>query len=125
VLILVYARQLYTQHSKQGFFTLFWISIFIWAIRTYVRSIETHGAPLNFQFATMFSKDARTLALTDAVLVLSTGLCVPFAKAVSRGWIKYHRTGVVIQHSLQTFILFAAIKWTFNRYVLLGLYVAM
>ncbi|KAI9451689.1 MBOAT, membrane-bound O-acyltransferase family-domain-containing protein [Lactarius psammicola] len=99
----------------RGFFTLFWISLFIWTVRTYVRSIERHGAPLNLQFATMFSKDARTLALSDAVLVLSTGICVPFAKAVSKGWIKYYWTGVVLQHALQTFILFAAIKWTFNR----------
>jgi sterol O-acyltransferase len=99
----------------RGFFTLFWMSLFIWTVRTYIRSIERHGVPLNFQFATMISKDARTLALTDAVLVLSTGICVPFAKAVNRGWIKYYWTGVIIQHTLQTFILFAAIKWTFNR----------
>lgn len=99
----------------RGFFTLFWISLFIWTVRTYVRSIERHGAPLNLQFATMLSKDARILALSDAVLVLSTGICVPFAKAVSKGWIKYYWTGVIIQHALQTFILFAAIKWTFNR----------
>jgi sterol O-acyltransferase len=64
----------------------------------------------------MISKDARTLALSDAVLVLSTGICVPFAKAVSKGWVKYYWTGVAIQHTLQTVILFAAIKWTFNRY---------
>lgn len=99
----------------RGFFTLFWISLFIFTVRTYVRSIEKHGAPLNLRFATMFSKDARTLALSDAVLVLSTGICVPFAKAVSKGWIRYYWTGVVLQHTLQTFILFAAIKWTFNR----------
>ncbi|KAN0121276.1 MBOAT domain containing protein [Russula decolorans] len=63
----------------------------------------------------MFSRDARTLALSDAVLVLSTGICVPFAKAVSRGWIKYYSTGVILQHLLQASILFSAIKWTFNR----------
>jgi sterol O-acyltransferase len=105
------------QRSNQGFFTLFWISIFIWAIRTYVRSIETQGAPLNLRFATILSQDAWTLALSDAVLVLSTGICVPFAKAVSRGWIKYYWTGVITQHLLQTSILFAAITWTFNRSV--------
>ena len=65
----------------------------------------------------MLSRDARTLALSDAVLVLSTGICVPFAKAVSRGWIKYYWTGVIFQHLLQASILFAAIKWTFNRLV--------
>jgi len=106
---------------KQGFFTLFWISLFIWTVRTYVRSIEKHGVALNLQFATMFSKDARMLALSDAVLVLSTGICVPFAKAISKGWVRYYWTGVVLQHTLQTFILFAAIKWTFNRCALIYL----
>jgi sterol O-acyltransferase len=66
----------------------------------------------------MFSRDARTLALSDAVLVLSTGICVPFAKAVSRGWIEYYWTGVILQHLLQASILFTAIKWTFNRFVI-------
>jgi sterol O-acyltransferase len=42
---------------------------------------------------------------------------VPFAKAVSRGWIKYYSTGVILQHLLQASILFSAIKWTFNRLV--------
>ncbi|KAH9479357.1 putative sterol O-acyltransferase 1 [Psilocybe cubensis] len=83
--------------------------------RTYVRSIETNGHALNLHFATMFSQDAVTLALSDAVLVLSTGICVPFAKALKRGWIRYYWTGVILQHLLQTTILFTAIYWTFNR----------
>lgn len=65
----------------------------------------------------MFSQDAVTLAISDLVLVSTTGLCVPFAMAMSRGWIKYYWTGLVLQHLLQTTILFTAIKWTFNRSV--------
>lgn len=89
--------------------------MFLFAVRTYINSFETHGYPLNFAFATMFSKDAITLAISDAVLVLTTGLCVPFSKAISKGWIKYYWTGVVLQHILQTFVLFTAVIWTFNR----------
>ena len=96
---------------------LFWISIFIFMVRTYVHSIQSSGRPLNFEFASMFSRDALTLALSDATLVLSTGICVPFAKLVAGGWIRYHWTGVIIQHTLQTAILFGAISWTFNRCV--------
>jgi hypothetical protein len=44
----------------------------------------------------MISRDARTLAHSDAVPVLSTGICVPFTKAVSRGWIKYYWIGVIL-----------------------------
>jgi sterol O-acyltransferase len=82
-----------------------------------VRGIEASGRPLNFRFATMFSQDAITLAISDAVLVLSTGLCVPFAHALKKGWIKYYWTGLIFQHLLQTSILFTAIIWTFNRQV--------
>ncbi|KAF7308456.1 O-acyltransferase [Mycena chlorophos] len=99
----------------RGFFSLFWISMAIWTVSTYVRSIETSGHALNLRFASMFSRDAITLALSDLVLVGSTALCVPFAKAISSGWIRYYWTGLIIQHVLQTTALVAAISWTFNR----------
>lgn len=101
----------------QGFFSLFWISTFIFAVRTYIRSIEQSGRPLNLQFFTMFSQDAVTLALSDGVLVLSTGICVPFAIALKNGWIRYYWTGLILQHIFQTSLLFAAIVWTFKRSV--------
>lgn len=91
------------------------MSMFLFTLRTYITSLETNGYPLNFAFATMFSRDAVTLAISDAVLVLTTGLCVPFAKAISKGWIRYYWNGVVLQHFLQTLILFTAVTWTFNR----------
>ncbi|KAJ3544713.1 hypothetical protein NM688_g5710 [Phlebia brevispora] len=100
----------------RGFFTLFWISMFLMAVRTYVRSIETNGYALNFGFATMFSEDAITLALSDAVLVASTLICVPFAQAVANGWIQYYWTGLILQHIWQTSVLFLAITWTFDRH---------
>jgi sterol O-acyltransferase len=106
---------IFTHPTLQGFFSLFWISIFIFTVQTYVRSIETSGRPLNLHFATMFSQDAITLALSDAVLVLSTGLCVPFAIILKKGWIQYYWTGLFLQHVIQTVILFSAITWTFNR----------
>jgi hypothetical protein len=90
--------------------------MFLFTVRTYIRSIETEGHALNLRFATMFSRDAITLAISDAVLVATTGLCVPFAKALSSGWIKYQWTGLIVQHLFQTTILVIAITWTFNRY---------
>jgi len=99
----------------RGFFSLFWISIFIFTVRVYAHGIETSGRPLNFRFASMLSQDAIMLAISDVVLVLSTSLCVPLAIALKNGWIKYYWTGLVFQHLLQTSILFTAIVWTFNR----------
>lgn len=63
----------------------------------------------------MFSKDAITLALSDAVLVGSTSICVVFAKAISAGWIRYYWTGLAMQHIFQTTVLIIAVGWTFNR----------
>ncbi|PFH51803.1 hypothetical protein AMATHDRAFT_74686 [Amanita thiersii Skay4041] len=99
----------------RGFFSLFWISIFIFSLQTYVHSIEKSGRPLDLTLAALFSQDAITLAISDAVLVLSTAFAVPLAIAFKRGWIRYYWTGLVIQHIYQTLVLFCAVKWTFNR----------
>lgn len=66
-------------------------------------------------FASRFSEDAITLAITDAVLVLSTGGCVLFAKGLRSGWIRYNWSGLLLQHIYQTSILAFAVTWTFNR----------
>ena len=84
-------------------------------VRTYVEGIETNGAPLNLRFATLFSRHALSLALSDLILVLSTGVCVPFAKLLAKGYIKYHWTGVAIQHVWQSLVLALTVKWTFDR----------
>ncbi|KAJ6515074.1 MBOAT, membrane-bound O-acyltransferase family-domain-containing protein [Mycena vitilis] len=99
----------------RGFFTLFWISMFIFTLSTYIRSIETSGYALNLRFATMFSRDAITLAISDAVMVSATSFVVPFAKAISKGWIRYYWAGMVLQHTIQTCALVMAISWTLNR----------
>lgn len=56
------------------------------------------------------------LALSDAILVSSTVIfCVPYAKALQKGWLHYNAFGSFIQHTFQTAVLFGAIIWTFNR----------
>ncbi|GJJ11249.1 hypothetical protein Clacol_005481 [Clathrus columnatus] len=84
--------------------------------RAYVISFEETGQVLSLGFATMFSRDAKVLALSDAVLVATTAIfCVPYAKALRRGWLSYNGFGLLIQHVFQTTLLFGAIIWTFNR----------
>ena len=86
-------------------------------IRTYIEGIEANGVPLNLKFATLFFRHALPLALSDLILVLSTGICVPFVKLLAKGCIRYHWTGVIIQHSWQTLVLAITVKWTFDRLV--------
>ncbi|KAG2112988.1 MBOAT, membrane-bound O-acyltransferase family-domain-containing protein [Suillus discolor] len=99
----------------RGFFTLFWMSLFLFTLQTYVSSVEANGYALSFAFATMFSRHAVTLALSDLLLVSTTILCVPFAKAISKGWINYYWTGAILQHAFQTCVLLITVTWTFHR----------
>ena len=91
--------------------------MFLFTVQTYISSFEKHGYALSMAFATMFSRHAISLALTDAFLVGSTAFCVLFAKALSKGLIKYYWTGVIIQHCFQIMVLTCAITWTFKQCV--------
>lgn len=99
----------------RGFFTLFWMSLFLFTVQTYVSSVEANGYALSFAFATMFSRHAVTLALSDLLLVSTTILCVPIAKAISKGWVSYYWTGAILQHVFQTCVLLVTVTWTFHR----------
>lgn len=92
------------------------MSLFLFTVQTYVSSVEANGYALSFAFATMFSRHAVTLALSDLLLVSTTILCVPFAKAISKGWINYYWTGAILQHAFQTCVLLITVTWTFHRY---------
>lgn len=107
-----------TSDQFRGFYTLFWIFLAVGTFRTLQSSYEHHGSVLGTGFFRLFSEDAKVLALTDAALVGSSLLCVPFAKVLQRGWIRYHYTGLVIQHLGQTLWLAGWIRWTFFRCVL-------
>ncbi|CAE6499237.1 unnamed protein product [Rhizoctonia solani] len=84
-------------------------------VRTYVNNFFQDGYPLSMVFATLFTRDAKTLAISDAVLVCSTFVCVPFVKALQKGYIRYYYTGQTILHIYQMITLALAIQWTFNR----------
>ncbi|BGP39994.1 Sterol O-acyltransferase 2 (Sterol-ester synthase 2) [Rhodotorula kratochvilovae] len=103
------------QDPFRGFFSLFWIVIFVGGARTIYNRFNETGGVLGWQFAALISEDAWALALSDAVLVGSTLLCVPFAKLVVNGWIRYYWSGLILQHVAQTAFLGIAVRWTFHR----------
>ncbi|KAG8721403.1 hypothetical protein FRC08_013357 [Ceratobasidium sp. 394] len=89
--------------------------MFLLLLRTYVNNFFQNGYPLSLVFATLFTRDAVTLAISDAVLVCSTFICVPFVQAVQKGYIQYYYTGQILLHLYQTITLGLAIRWTFDR----------
>ncbi|BGP16086.1 hypothetical protein JCM10213_007535 [Rhodosporidiobolus nylandii] len=103
------------QDPFRGFHTLFWIVVFVGGVRAgYSHFVET-GTPFSWKFATLISEDGWALALSDAVMVAATLLCVPFGKLLVSGWIRYYGAGVIIQHIGQTAFLAIAVRWTFHR----------
>ncbi|SNX87432.1 related to acyl-CoA sterol acyltransferase [Melanopsichium pennsylvanicum] len=99
----------------RGFFTLFWVCLALFVLNTSYTSFASTGQVLSLTFATLFSKDAWMLALSDAVLIGSLFICVPFAMVCRRGWVRYWPTAVVFQHLWQSALLGAVIKWARYR----------
>jgi sterol O-acyltransferase len=89
--------------------------MFILIVQSYIRTYEASGQPIALAFARMFSRHALALAISDGLVVLSTGFSVIFAKALKNGRIDYYRGGWLIQHTYQTLLLALAVTWTFNR----------
>ncbi|KAK0548122.1 Sterol O-acyltransferase 2 (Sterol-ester synthase 2) [Tilletia horrida] len=98
----------------RGFYTLFWIGMFLTMLNTFYTSWTHSGQLVSLTFAELFSKDAIVLAISDGVMVGSTFICVPFAKALHRGW-KYWPHLIWFQHCWQALMLGAVIKWTHFR----------
>lgn len=53
------------------------IQVFLLSIRTYWDHLDRSGYPISLSFATLLSKDAKALLLSDMVLVSTTALVVP------------------------------------------------
>lgn len=58
--------------------------VFLLSIRTYWDHLDKNGYPISLNFASLLSKDAKTLLLSDIVLVSTTGLVVPVSQRRSR-----------------------------------------
>lgn len=80
-----------------------------------MQSFSETGYPLSGTFATLITRDGLVLALADSVMVSASLLCVPFMRAIERGWIPYFWTGCIIQHVCQALYLGAAVRFTFYR----------
>lgn len=99
----------------RGFYTLFWISLMIFVLNTFYNSFTTTGQILSLTFATLFSRDAIVLAISDGVLIGSLFICVPFAKVLVNGWCRYYPTLIWFQHVWQACLLGIVIKWSHYR----------
>lgn len=103
------------QDPFRGFHTLFWIVMGAYGLITFDEEWTRVGKAFGGTLFSSFSQDAIMLAVSDAGLVLSTGIAFLLIKTVAKGWLRYRVTGMVIQHCVQVLFLLLAIVWTIWR----------
>lgn len=110
-------RKLTFSARFRGFYTLFWIFTGLLVLNSFITSFQKTGEVLSMTFASLMSRDAGILALSDAVLVLSTFLCVPLVRAMHRYHWRYGHRVVYVQYVWHVVLLAAVIRWMRVRYV--------
>ncbi|KAF9580708.1 hypothetical protein BGW38_002529, partial [Lunasporangiospora selenospora] len=96
----------------RGFHTLFWIVMGAYGVITFNEEWTKVGKAFGGTLFSSFSQDAIGLAFSDMGLILATFVAYFLSKVISKGWIRYKITGMVIQHCVQLIFLLFAIVWT-------------
>ena len=87
----------------RGFFVLFWIGLTIMVFTTMLRNIKDTGYPLRPQMFDLLLTRTWELGLSDAAMVFSTGVSVPFQRLcrTSKGLLRWESLGMPIQTLFQ------------------------
>ena len=101
----------------RGFFVLFWIGLAIMVITTMLRNIKDTGYPLRHQMFDLLTTKTWELGLSDAAMVLSTGVSVPFQMLCrrSKGWLRWENLGMPIQSIFQLGWLVLWVKYAISN----------
>jgi sterol O-acyltransferase len=81
-----------------GFYTLFWLGLTIFTIRTSLISYRTTGRLFGHKMLSLLRNDLFVLALTDGVMFGVTFLNVAIQKAVYKRYISWNGAGYKLQH---------------------------
>ena len=100
-----------------GFFTLFWLAMSLLFFQVAMHNYRDYGSILgpNQMMKMMFSHDVFLLGVTDGVLCAATAEGYLFQKLIQQDWIRWDRTGWIIQNVWQSLYLGGLIEWTYYR----------
>ena len=101
-----------------GFFTLFWIAVFLFMVRIAAENWRKTGSPLgtNEIMANMFHRDVVILLLSDGMLCALTGVSWLIQLVVFDGRLMdWDGAGWIIQNIWQTLFVAGFIGWTHYR----------
>lgn len=86
-------------------------------LQAFITSFESTGQVLSLAFAAMMSRDGGMLAISDAVLVLSTFAVVPLVKVLHHYRVRYGAAFFPVQLAWYLALVVGVTKWTYVRYV--------
>jgi sterol O-acyltransferase len=87
----------------RGFFVLFWIGLAIMVITAMLRNIRETGYPLTIRQWDLFTANIWEMGLSDAVMVASTALSLPFHRVYMDNTfgLRWKQGGIIIQSLYQ------------------------
>lgn len=100
-----------------GFFTLFWLGTALFMAKIAAENWRRHGNILgtNEIMGLMFHRDVMVLGISDGVLCAATGFGLILQKFIRHGWLRWNRTGWIIQSVWEIFYIVAVLGWTLFR----------
>jgi sterol O-acyltransferase len=105
-----------SQHRDfRGFFTLFWIGLFIMVLTTALRNLKDTRKVLRTSIFSMFTQAPLELAIADFFMFLSTTICLPLQQVYLRDVLTWGQSGHLLQHLLQAIWLGA---WVYLPFLL-------
>lgn len=105
-------------HNFRGFFTLFWIGLFIMVVTTMLKNIKDIGHPLRVRVRNILMVDIRDMGLSDLAMVITSGLVLPLHQLYRSGplWLRWSQGGLVVQSVGEIVWLFLWISWSCVRH---------
>ncbi|KAI9368902.1 MBOAT, membrane-bound O-acyltransferase family-domain-containing protein [Aspergillus egyptiacus] len=101
-------------HNFRGFFTLFWIGLFIMVVTTVLRNIKDTGYPLRVRVWSLLTANVWSMGFSDIAMVCTSGLVIPLHYlSRTNGWFRWERGGIVLQSLFEAVWLGIWIKWPF------------
>ncbi|KAL8349890.1 hypothetical protein RB598_005302 [Gaeumannomyces tritici] len=100
-----------------GFFTLFWMAVFLAMVKMAVENWKAYGSPLgrNEIMSSMFRRDVAVLLAADAMMCALTGVCWLLQRAVLAGHLSWDRSGWIIQNVWQMLFIAGVVGLTLVR----------
>ncbi|KAL1993376.1 hypothetical protein VTN49DRAFT_3325 [Thermomyces lanuginosus] len=105
------------QSPFHGFYTLFWLGVAMMLLRLAANNWRVYGTIWGRTeiIRLMFHKDVLVLGITDGLMCGSTIFCLFLQKAIYKRYLRWNRSGWIIQNLWQTAYLATTLWWTYHR----------